>query len=426
MICATLLVAALGAANGSAVIARVNGTEISSATVGRRIAAISDQRPARPEDALQQLVTEAILAAEGRRMGLAGSPDVAAAVDRKIREAAVAALLDEAVAGAKIDDATLRKSFHVTSDFASFDALFFGTRADAEAARQRLASGSTFAKEAPRAVVAQVSADPAAARPIMRGEIDPALAPLFDVAPGQIVGPVQARNGWVIAKLIRKEIGAEDQFASRRPALAANARNAARAQIRGHLAQQSRAKAAVTIDEPFLRSLDGLGATPEQLGHVAATVNGRPILYRDVLPRIRVLASASGHGASANVKLAVVSQVIDERALEDLAIERGHGKSPAVAALRPEIEQWAVASAAAEAIQAAAAAPSEDEIEAYYERNRARLGGSFSAALPAAAAGAAREKRLAALDARVTALRKRADITIDRGALAKAAPESQP
>ena len=236
---------------------------------------------------------------------------------------------------------------------------------------------------------------------------------------------MQAVNGWVIAKLIRKEIGAEEQFASRRPALAANARNEARAQIRGHLAKQSRAKAAVKIDEPFLRSLDGLDRHPGAARPRRRHRERPPYPVPRHPSRIRVLASASGHGASANVRLAVASQVVDERALEDLAIERGYGKSPAVAALRPEIERWAVASAAAEAIQAAA--PRRPKTRSRRTTSgTARASDAFSGALPAAVAGAVREKRFAALDARVTALRKRADITIDCGALAKTAPGRQP
>jgi hypothetical protein len=407
------LAAALPARAAEEIAARVDGTAIPAAAVVRRMEGGSLGPAAKADDAVQQLVNEALLAGEARRMGFAGAPDVAEAIDRGVRAAAAVAFLDDIGARAQVDDARLRASFHQTSDFASFDALHYETRADADAALKRIRAGATFAQEAPRAVIARVHPNPAAAPPSMRGETDAGFGPVFGAKPGELVGPLQMANGWAIARLIRKEIGDEAQFAARRPALLRSTRKAIQAEARRHLAEQLSAKTPVQIDESFLGSLDGTSATDRQLDHVIATVKGRPLRYRDIHPTVLAIVAASRHAAGAGVKVSVARQAVQDRLIEDAAFERGFGTAPPVAAQRPEIERTALAAAAAARIQAAAPAPSEKEIESYYERNRAAFGRRFAEVLPAAAAGAAAEKRRAALGARIDALRKKASVSVD-------------
>ncbi len=414
-----LLLAALGSAPGNEVVARVDGVAITVGAVTRRIEA-SQGRPPRADEALQQLVNEAILAAEGRRMGLGSSPDVAAAIERGIRSAAGAALIDDMGDRAQIEESTLRTYFHRTADFASLDVLYYGSRDDADAARKRIQGGSDFAREAPRAVVARVNPKPDQAPPIMRGELDPALGVLFDAAPGALVGPVETSNGWVLARVIRKEIGEESQFKARRVALLRSARDQVKAEARKHLAAQARAKAEVQVDEQFLRSVQAASATPQQLDHVIATVNGSPIRYRELQPSLIAISRGVPHGGGGlNVSLAW--QAVDGRLIEDAAMKSGFARSPAATAVRPEIERSALASAASARIESSAPAPTEREIEAFYERNRAAFGKPFAQVLPAAAAGAAAEKRKAVLTERIQALKNKASISVDAAVLQKAA-----
>ncbi len=417
-----LLLATLGAAPGNEVVARVDGVAITVGAVTRRLEAPSQGLPLQVDEALQQLVNEAVLAAEGRRMGLGSSPEVTAAIERGTRGAAATAFIEDVGSRAEITESRLRTSFHLTADFASFDALYFASRAEADASRRRIRDGSSFAKEAPRAAVARVNPKPDEAPPSMRGELDPALGVLFDAAPGEIVGPVETATGWVLARLIRKEIGAESQFAARRAALLRSARNQIKSEMRQHLAAQLRAKAGVQVDEPFLRAVPAASATPQQLDHVIATVNGRPIRYRDIQPSVIAISSSiGGHSAGTGVSVSVAWQAVEARLIEEAAVERGFTRSPAVKAVRPEIERWALATAAAARIESSAPAPTDREIEAFYERNRAAFKKPFAEVLPAAAAGAAAEKRRSALAARVQALRNAASISADAAVLQKAA-----
>ncbi len=414
-----LLLAALGSAPGNEVVARVDGVAITVGAVTRRVEASSQGRPLRKDDALQQLVNDAVLAAEGRRMGLESSPEVTAAIERSIRGAAATAFMEDVSARAEIPEAKLRTSFHLIADFASLDVLYYGSRADAEASRKRMRSASDFANEAPRAVVASVNAKPEQAPPVMRGQLDPAFGVVFEARPGEIVGPFETSNGWALARLIRKEIGSEADFAARRTALLRNVRDQIKGEMRQHLAQQLRAKATVQVDEKFLRSVPVASATPQQLEHVIATVNGRPIRYRDIQPSVIAISAGVPH-SSGGLSVSIASQAVDARLIEDAAMERGFARSPTVTSVRPEIQREALASAAAARIQSSAPPPTEREIESFYERNRKSFGKPFREVLPAAAAGAAAEKRAAALTARLQALRAKASISIDAAVLQKA------
>lgn len=417
---APLLLGALVVAAADDVVARVDGVAVARAELVRRMDAAGSGRPLSAEVAIEQVVNDVLLAGEARRLGLASAPEVTARAQAQLRAAAASALIEDVGSRAEIPDATLREMFHGQTDLASCDALYFESRDAAAASLERLRKGGDVAKEAPLAVVARVHPKPADAPPLMRAEMDPALAAaLFAAAPGQLVGPVETRNGFAVARLHRKEVGSAEQFKARRPALARHARKKLMAEARRHLGEQLRAKSGVTIDEPFLRGLDGLQATPQQLDHVVATVAGAPVRYRDVYPSLRALGG--GHMAGPGVKVAFAWEVVEARLIEQAAVERGLLSSPAVEARRPEIERAALAAAAVARIQASVPAPTEDEIEAYHGRNRRTLGKDLAKALPAAAAGAAAEKRSAAVNRRLGELRAKASISIDREAVARAA-----
>lgn len=415
---APLLLGALLAAPADDVVARVDGVAVTRAELVRRMEAGAPGRAMPPETAIEQVVNDVLLAAEGRRMGLASSPEATARVQAELRAAAARALIEDVASRGEVPEATLREMFHGQTDLASCDVLYFETREAAAASAERLRKGLDFVKEAPLAVVARVYPKPADAPPLMRAEMDPALAAaLFASAPNQLVGPVETRNGFAVARLHRKEVGTEEQFKARRPALAAHARKRLASEARKHLGEQLRGKSGVTIDEPFLRGLDGLQATPQQLDHVIATVAGAPVRYRDVYPSLRALGG--GHMAGPGVKVAFAWEVVEARLIEQAAVERGFLGAPAVVARRPELERAALAAAAVARIQGGAPAPTEDEIEAYHARNKRTLGKDLARALPAAAAGAAAEKKAAAVNRRLGELRAGASIAIDRDAVAR-------
>jgi hypothetical protein len=141
-----------------------------------------------------------------------------------------------------------------------------------------------------------------------------------------------------------------------------------------------------------------------------------------VLPHVRTIAASSmgGHMTGPTVRIQTAWQEIDARLVQDLAVERGFDRRPEVTAQLPGTERNLLALAAAERIRAAAAAPSESEIKAFYDRNAKAFGRPFGQAIADAAAGAADEKRDAAVLARVEDLRKKAAIVVDQAALARA------
>jgi len=179
-----------------------------------------------------------------------------------------------------------------------------------------------------------------------------------------------------------------------------------------------RATVVVTVDEPFLAATRGTEATPAQLDHPVAMVDGAPIKYRDLLTALARLGSAGGHGgASLAMKQQLLGALIDERLLQDLAMERGPDRFPAVVARRADIQRAALAQATAQRILDTGPAPSEAEIEGFYRENAAAFGRPFDQVLPEVAARAADRKHVAALQARLRELRQAATVTIDRSAL---------
>jgi hypothetical protein len=255
----------------------------------------------------------------------------------------------------------------------------------------------------------------------MRGEIFPALASaLFEAAPGSPVGPVPLTEGFGVARLLRKVVGADAEFEARRSSLAAYARKQVAGRMKGHVIAQLRETSKVTLDEAFLRSIDELEPTDQELQHVIATVAGRPLRYGDILDGVRAIRANGGH-MGPSLRIAVASQEVDSRLLQQVAAERGFLNAPEVVAARADHEQAAVGYAALMSIMDSAPPPTERDIADYFQRNAEAFGRPFAQVLPRAAIGAAREKRQAKAVQTMAALRKKASISIDRGALERAA-----
>lgn len=417
-----LLVAALAGAADGGVLARVDDVPITQGALLRRMEAMGPRAMRSTiEDVLQGLIEEALLAGEGRRLGLGASREVQERVDSELRAAAAVAMVEKEIgARAGANEARLRQSFHATADFVAYDLVVFDSRERAAAALRNIRLGSALEAESRGALVARFQPSAAAASPTLRAQIEAPLADeLFRAQPGTVIGPVELATGFALARPLRKEIGTEAEFAARRPSLERYARAQLTSQARQHLAAQLRAKANVKLDEAFLRSVPTGGATAQQLEHVIATVDGRPLPYRDVEASLRALGAGSGHLASPGVRIAVALQLVEARLLEDLAVQRGFDRAPEVKARRTEIERAALAAAAAERIRRSTTAPGEDEIRDCYDRNAAGYGRPFEQVLPQVAARAAAEKQEAAVGRRIGALRQGARISVDRAALSR-------
>src|SRR6266540_697148 len=112
------LVAALlwsGAPNE--VVARVDGTTITGAAFARRLEATASTYRTRPEQILDTMIDEALLATEGRRLGLEGSPIAKARFEFAQRTEAGAVFLRKEIEGRIApDEKNLRSLFHSTAD----------------------------------------------------------------------------------------------------------------------------------------------------------------------------------------------------------------------------------------------------------------------------------------------------------------------
>jgi len=403
-------------------VARVDGTPITGSAFARRlVASASLGVPAQPEPVLDTMIDEALLSAEGHRLGLEHSPAAVARLETVQRQAAGALFLEKEIAGRiKIDEKTVRSIFHSIADFAAFDLLVFDTADHASAALGRIRKGASFATESAGTVSSRLVPDPKDAPLVMRGEIGPALAAaLFGAAPGAVVGPVQLPDGFAVARLLKKQVGTEAELANRRASLEAHARKQQGEEMKHHVVAQLRERAHVTLDEAFVRSLPPGELTPQQLDHPLAKAGGWVLRLGDIADEVRAIRATGGHMGPL-LRVQVASNEIDSRLLQDVAVERGFLKAPEIVALRPEHEKHAVGYAAMMRIMDGTPAPTEQEIAHFYERNADAFGQPFAQVLPRAAAGAAREKRQAAFVRAVAALRKKAAISIDRGALARA------
>jgi hypothetical protein len=426
MLSNAVLLATMLAVGGEEILARVDGAAINRTTFTLRYETLRTQgRKIQPADLLDGLVSEALLAAEARRLGLARDPQVASRLEAERRRVAASLLVEkEIAANVSPPESALREMFHATGDFVRFQLLSYETREAAQAALERVGKGSTFSTEAKSALTARVYARPADAPLTMRAEVEPAIASaVFAAAQGAVVGPLQLSPGWAVAQVLEKQIGDEPTFAARRGAILQHARKKYTAQARQHLATQLRSKAGIALDEAFLRGLQGTAASPSDLAHVLATINGRPLLYSDIYPGVRSLAgnASTGHLTSPSLKIQLAWQEIDARLLQEAALARGYDKVPDAAAPNAAVERSVLAAALAARIERQAPAPSEAEIEAFYKQYASAYGRPFEQVLPDVAARAAAQKRGAAVEARAQELRKTASVAIDQAALKRAA-----
>jgi peptidyl-prolyl cis-trans isomerase C len=374
MIVAALLLALSGLPR-DAPVAKVGAVEITQADVAERLRVMASlRRPQAPAAALGDLVEEALLAGEARRLGLDRDPAVVQAIARERRRLATEALL--AHAAPDPDEAELRALYHLTGDNVRLVLVKVDGEQDARAVFARLKAGGDIAAEARGSTDSGLAAAAGQIGLVSRAALDPALAAeVFRAAPGALVGPVKLEAGWAVARVEELHAADEAAFAARRDGIARFAREQRRTRARAHLLEQLRGKYPVTVDEAFLAAAARSAARDEDLDHAVATVAGRPVPYRTV----RDLAAGSdprGHGGAALASFARVE--VDAILLEEEARALGLDGSPAVTATLPGIERYLLASAAVERIAARPGADRSDakvrrELDALRVRTKVRV-----------------------------------------------------
>jgi hypothetical protein len=282
-----------------------------------------------PEKIVDGLVLEASLAAEARRTGVDRTPDCRAAVAAN-RQQVLAALYSEDSASRfpKPPEAELREIFHRSEDTARLILIAVATRDEARAVRERVEKGGDLGAEAGRSLDPVSAAKRGDTGVVARVALDPALAALVFKAPkGAIVGPVELRNGWAVAKVVEASIGTEDGFKAARPRLESVARSQLTGQARAHAIEMLRKSAKIEVLTNALSSLGGrIEPTPEEAGRTVLKVNGRAFTYRDVLPAVRSTVSLA-HGSS-SARNQAIERFADEFLLAAEAVERGLDRKP--------------------------------------------------------------------------------------------------
>jgi hypothetical protein len=371
MISASILVAALLSQADNAPVIRVGEIALTSADVSTRAADFlrtNSGSPVRPDAFVDGLVDELLLAAEAKRSGLARTQAALAAV-----EAARAKLLAriywerEIVAKASPPEDQVRALFHQNGDSVRLRLVILATRDEAAAVLARLSAGGEFALEASKSLHRSASkgGDTGA---VGRKDLDPALAKVaFDVPKGKLFGPVELSLGFAVGEVVERNIALEKDFAAQRPTLEAWARQQFASQAKGHFLSMSRKQKGVELDEKFLESLGkNTSTTEEQAEHVIATISGRPVRYRELLPEIQNWGSAGGHMFGPAVRIRVAEAHIDDLLLASAAVEARLPERPDIAAGLRTNELSALARA--QATQWAASAPEKQREKAVLDR----------------------------------------------------------
>lgn len=355
------------------VVARVNGETVTAADVAERAAAAraAGSRQGLPQ-LVEDLVNEAVLAEDGARAGLDRDPRVRAAGDAAARRAAAELFVEEAArAVAPASDAELRNMFHDVADSVHLQAVVVATRGEAEAILERLAKGGRFADEARQSLDSAAAARGGDRGLEVRAQLDPALATLAFSAPlGVPSGPVELSLGWGVIVVAERTVGDDAAFARRKDEIARYAQTQQRAAVRGHLAEQLRRKAGVTVDEEFVRA-SGTRLDGGELDHVIARAGGGVVRYRDVLERVRRLAGGrqGGHFTGPSVKLELCWAAVDELLFAETGVARGLDAAPAALAARRKAERAEVVRVAAARLRDAVPVPTNDELRAYYREH---------------------------------------------------------
>ena len=259
------------------------------------LALVASAGPARaPALAAFDPASAALLAAEAERLGLAARPEVTKRLDRERKRLAVEQFFREQAGATPPSDEEVNAALHATADSARLQVVVLARRDEAQAAMDRLKKGASLAEEA------KASIEPAART--RAGELGWVTARAIprevasDVFSGPLdrwLGPYDVGGKFFIVKVLdRKAVDsqlAQGSMAQVRARLTAERQEAAAAS----LVRELRAKAKVTIDEPFLKAAASRPeVTAADRKHVVATVGTGKITYGVVIDALGAMGGS--------------------------------------------------------------------------------------------------------------------------------------
>ncbi len=367
----TLTLTTLLAAAPAPVVARVDGTAVTSLQLEQRVQQMRASRSgADPRVVVEDLVNDELLAREGYRLGLDKSPAPAAAHEaERLRRAAERFLQQEVYSTVRVDDAQVKALFHDTGDSVRLKMLVLASEEDARAALARLQKGAKLSDEAGS------SMDPAGVAKggdygaMTRGQLDGALRELAFSGPlNKPLGPVKLPLGFAVLVVEGRALADEKELPARRAQIVGFAEAQGRVIVKKHIVEQLRAKQKVTVDVAFIKGTSTrVEATKEEADRVVARVGARTVVWRAVLEQLKKsFGGAQGtHVSGPRVKEELVWSEVDRMLLEDAAVAAGYGKEPEALAAAKLAEKNAVIRELANRERAAAQKPDDAALEAF-------------------------------------------------------------
>lgn len=341
----SVLTLALSAASPAVV--RVGDASVDASELGARAAALrASPRRLTPEQILDAIVGDLVLAQDARRTGLSASPAVRLAVETEKARALAAHLVETTLAaGVTVSEQEVLRLYHLGNDTVRLSLVVLATEDEASRARKRLEQGGEWALEASRSLDPTSASKRGDTGMVSRMQIDEALASAVFAAPvGALVGPVKLANGFAVARVVERSIANEKELPTYRPQIVAYARRTGAAKAREHMLEMRRKAAAVSVDDAYVGSLTlPLNEQALDLDRKVATLGKRTIVLRDVIPVIRS-APATGHGAKMVITRAVHA-FVDDLLLAEEASRSGIDRTPAGAAALARAEVRALARA---------------------------------------------------------------------------------
>lgn len=398
MIRLALLLAPLAVAGAEPVpVIRVDAVAITAEAITRRAESLrAEGRKFKPEELVEALVDEAALAVEARRTGLDKDPGVRAVVEQGAAKALAEYFASERLADAIVPtEAELQKLYHDGSDLVRLEMVAVATEAEAAQVLKRLETGGELALEVARSLDIRSRSKKGDTGLLNKIQLAPTLVkPAFEAPIGKLFGPVPLREGFAVARVVERKLADPAGFAARRPSLEQFAKRQGLSVVRKHYAEQQRAKHAAKVDEAFIASLGRrTDVTPAELEKPFAVIDGKPIPYRALHPR--VLSFGAGHLAGSATKVQLAWTAVDERLLADAARAAGVAGDPGARIDVAAAEHQALATAAADRIAAsqpkkASASERAAAVRRRIKALRGELAVSVDRKAAVAAAGASR------------------------------------
>lgn len=371
---AVLLSAAPAApsASGLRAVARTSGESVSAAELLAR----AEAGGVPPRDALEDLIGEMLLGAEGRKAGIAVPARAAPQIDQARRQAALALYLEKEVyPTAQVPEADLRERFHQRGDQVKLQMIVRATREEAQAALERLQKGGSFAEEAKASIDEGTRAKGGAVGWMPRSAIAaPLAAVVFTAEPKKPQGPVAVPGGFAVYQVDDRRLPDERAFELTRPALRRDleprARADALAALRVRIVQEQKGK----VEELLLASTgDRIDADAKTSAKVVASAGKVTLTYAQLARELHQSLDRGGMGngrATPQIKITLAFSMLAQELIERAALAK-YGKAPEVVAAGRAVERAELARLYGDKLRAAAPAGTDTEIEGRYQAHRA-------------------------------------------------------